>query len=60
MLERIAEKMVEPMSADADPNKQIGTWRNELRELLLDVVDYVGEQRRTVRSNQSLNPQEKA
>lgn len=41
LLKRIAEKAVEPMSDESDPNKTIGALRAEMVELLGEAVDFV-------------------
>lgn len=41
LLERIAQKAVEPMNENADPNKTLGECRRELLELLHEAVDFV-------------------
>lgn len=49
LLERIAEKAVEPLSDDADPNKTLGECRQEMVALLMEAVDFV-RARRSARS----------
>jgi hypothetical protein len=38
LLERIAQKSVEPMSDDTDPNKTLGEFREELADLLFEAI----------------------
>lgn len=47
MLKRIAQKVVEPMDENSDPNKTIGQWQAEMAALLNEVVFYVSSQRRS-------------
>lgn len=41
LLEKIAQKAVEPMSDDADPKKTLGQCRDELLVLIQDAVSFV-------------------
>lgn len=49
LLEKIAEKAVEPMNDDADLNKTLGQVRKEMTALLIEAVDFVIS-RRSARS----------
>lgn len=41
LLRRIAQKAVEPMSADTDPNKTLDECRKELLVLIQEAVSFV-------------------
>lgn len=41
LLERIAQKAVEPISEDSDPSKTLGECRDELLELIKEAVSFV-------------------
>lgn len=40
-LKRLADKIAEPLREDANPDKTLGQWRQELQDELYEVVQYV-------------------
>lgn len=47
LLVKIAEKAVEPMSSEGDPNKTLGECRKELTDLLFQAVQFVATRNNT-------------
>jgi len=57
LLKRIAEKAVEPMKDDADPNKTFGDLRKEMSALLFEAVQFVATRNSVERTDPTV-PQE--